>query len=1046
MTTVYKDVNQIQKLLASLLATYPSVYLSDVEGNSVDLNAMILRPLMSQSSEFCTDLSTGKLLFKPYAEGLFGEIGDLKMGGGTSFNNIMLNHISVGPDKGSGPSYVVYHLPIVVKKSRNPEPYYIILNNFNGRYMFEMNNFLHEAMIASFASHLYDLGICPGVLKCFGNYACPAPVTAATPPAAQKRHTSYLVLEKSGFNMHQLIRDRYYEEAFLNMNVYDFQNIIVQVSHTLYVLKRHFGIIPFDLHLKNIMVSYIKRGGAAIPGIPENKFIQEYYGGRDLKQLDYFCYEMPELGSDGRSKQIIVQNNGFLVKIIDYCMAIAEFDVSLNKRRYGFPIDGKLLDKIYWLRQAVQNNDKYQTVAINFFLYNLISCLYRTYNGFEGMNKDGINLPPRSEKVRLHALKLSEQLKPFVYAINPSFSFEKVSQSVHHKTDGTNRVDFVTSNSVHNFADVSEIMELRDVGEKSNGRDEIILNRIWSYLFKDGKNYAHNTTYVTRAGVPPAIYSGTPTLVVPFATDSQRAKETGIVTDLTPMEKFMNKLFKYNSMCLDKSVLKMNEMAAQLKVKWDGSEKNRNEICTGWQTEIATWDPRNRSGKTWARDNVTNNSLIFDASTGGIKKGITSGILRQAGFLRNSMTKDLSHFYVELYPRAYSTMAETNFRIEPYQIFHVGSKLPNDVGKMMNKVNIHLVYYDNRGMEVVIDSRGNPFKAATSALDQGRSGIILGGGVYVTKENVQKLTPDITSKDFFHPIGFFYTEDDLMHTGTPVPVPNGYRPDWAVVAVINNQFVFFKYSDFEMMHETVRKPYNVYLQSKDGHRRMWQASESAIKVVKGKPIMRGHKPVPYQSAMSMGPILVWEGKTIFSTKKMMRSAFNVNLTVDWPLQSKEEYGLRDANPSDEVEEGESYSLYEGASNNSMYFTETPEKANDPYHMRDSNRVTGQTALCQTYDGKMLYISVEGDLTSSGLDRSQFASLISHFNVRYAVSLSSGQTISAVFREEGQPAKWLEARPYTSSVGTLIAIRQLKEDMGLTKEQAEYQEKHRVLNT
>ena len=1028
---IYKAVNDIQKLLASLLSTYPSVYLADVEGNSVDLNTMLLQPLMLQSEEFCSDLSNGRLLFKPYFQGLFGEVGNLKIGGGTSFNDVMLNHISVGPDKGSGPSYVVYHMDIVVKKSKKPENYYIVLNNFNGRYMFNMNNFLHEAMIASFASHLYDLGICPGVLKCFGNYVCPVVPKPDDPPVMNKKHHSYLVLQKSSFTLSQIIRDSKFEEIFLNMNAYDFMNIITQVSHTLYVMKRHFGIVPFDLHLKNVMLSYVKKGGVSVQNIPEESFIQEYYGGSNLNKTDYLCYELPELGSDKRSKQIIIQNNGFLVKIVDYCMAISEFNISAGKRKYGFPIDENVTSRIYWLKQAIENDKKYTTVSVNFFTYNLITNLYRTYNGFEGTDTNGVNLPPRNEKVRHHAQKICEELKPFILAVNPSFSFEKVSQSMVVNPNNPRKINFETSNSVRNFADMSDIMELRDVGEipQDNSGDDIILKRIWGFLFRKNYNYAHNTTFITRNGMKPAIYDGTPTLLIPYSTDSQRAKEYGLVTNLTPMEKFMNTLFKYNSMCLEKGALKTNEIATKLKVKWDGTAANRNEICSGWQMEMATWDPRNRAGKTWAKDDVTNNNLIFDPSTGSIKKGINAGILLQAGFLRTKMTKDLMHFYLEIYPQLNATHLETNFKLEPHQSFHIGSRLSQNIGEFMSKVNIHLVFYSNQNMEVKVESGGNPFKSATSALDGGRSGIILGGGLYVTKENIQNLTPDITNRDLYKSIGFFYTEEDLKQTGTPIPVPNGYRQDWAVVAVINNQFVFFRYNDFENMHETVRKPYNVYLKDADGKKRIWNATETAIKVVKGKPVIKGFKPLPYQAAISLGPILVWEGRTIFSTKKMLKSVFDVNLTSEWPIKDKFELGLHNTNEEDSAEEGEAYTLYEGASNNSMYFADPAEKTKDPYKMRESNKVTSQTALCQTYDNKLLYISVEGDFNSPGLDRSQFAQLISHFNVRYAVSLNSGQTVSSVYRKEGESAKWLESRPYTSNVGTLIAIRQLKSDIG-----------------
>ena len=743
-----------------------------------------------------------------------------------------------------------------------------------------------------------------------------------------------------------------------------------------------------------------------------------------MNSVEQVCYEIPELGSDGRSKQILVQNNGFMVKIIDYCLAISEFDVNTNKKKFGFPLEKSITDKVYWLGDAIKNSDKYATVAMNYFLYNLVTSLYRTYHGLEGTNQNGINMPPRDQKVRDHAHKLSEDLKPIIHAINPSFSFNKVSQRFSPRIDG--QANFDVSSSVKNFADISEIVQLRDVGEPSDNKDEVVLKRIWSYLYNSDFNFAYNTTYVSRNGMRPAVYDETPCLMIPYATDTARAKKTGFVSDLTPMEKFMNLLYKYNSMCLDSSALKFGETATQLKVKWDGSTENRNEICTGFQVQMSTWDPRNRAGKSWASDDVTNKSLIFDPSTGGIKKGITEGNLRKAGFMRGSMAHDLSRFYLEIYPSRTATDSEMNFKIEPYQVFHAGSQLPKKVGDFVDKVNINLIYYTNQNMEVVVGSRDNPFKASTNVLDHGKGGAILAGGLYVTKENMQPLTPDVTAKDFYHPIGFFYSANDLRWTGAPVPLPNGYRKDFAVVAVVNNQFVFMKYNDFEVLHETVRRPYNLYLKDKNGEKYVWKSSESAIRVEKGRPIMRGGKPVFYQAAMTLGPILVWEGNTVFSKEKMMKEGFQVDLTTEWSVESKDQRPLRNKNIVNPVEQGQSYALYEGAATNSMYFTEVGENADDPYKLRNSNKVTSYSCLCQTYDGRLLYLSVDGNgIGSEGLDRVQFARLVSHFNVRYAVGFGQGQVANAVYRDAGHSAKWLSPNVYTSAVGLLIAIRQKK---------------------
>ena len=1046
---IYKAINDIQKLLAGMLASFPSIYLADAEGNSVDLNTMILQPLKLQSQEFCGDISDGRMIFKPFAQGRYGSVGALKLKAGTSFDDILLNHISIGPSNDGKPSYVVYHMPIVVKKSLEPEHYNMVVTKFRGRYMFDMNKFLHEAMIASFSSHLYDMGICPGVLKCFGNYICPVEDASQPNPApssfeegagdfspggnafedirmtmSPQKHHSYLVLQKSGFTLHQLIRDPLFENIFLSMNANDFMGIITQTVHTLFVLKKHFGIIPFDLHLKNVMVSIIKKS------VSKEFFNVEYYSGKDLNEVEHFCYEIPEVSDDGVNKQILVQNTGYLVKVVDYCLAIAEFEMSANKSKYGFPINNASLDDVYWLRHAIENDRKYVSVSINFFTYNLVAALYRTSNGLESRNNQGVNIPPRSEQVRRHAARLSEELKPFILDINPAFSFEKVSQYRGN-----------TSASVKNFADAADIMELRDVGEIPPPRgaggptdtdrgEGITLKRIWRHLYNLGNSYAQGTTFITHEGEVPS--GDRECIVIPYSSDSQRAKEYGLITNLTPMEKFMNTLYKYNSMCLDADT--------KVKVKWDGA--SRSEICTGMQTELAIWDPRNRAGKTWTRDIVSNTSNIFDPSTGGIKKGITERLLKN--FLRTSITPDLNHYYMEIYPERHSTRTQSNFKVEPYHIFNIkkpgGSSSSKEGGgsEYVKRINIHLVFYGNKNMEVKVESKGNPFTGAATVLDKGRAGIVLGGGIYVTKENIQPLTPDVTDKDLFKPVGFFYTEDDLTQTGSGVAIPSGYRADWAVVAVINNQFTFFRYEDFESMHETVRRPYNVYIQ-REGGKKIWEGSETVIKVKKGRPVLKrtGLK-IPYQAAISLGPILIWEGKNIFSTRKMLKAAFNVDLIKDFPLTTKEEErGLHNENEYADATEGEPYTL-SNASDNSMYFTD-PEKGVDsksagPYGVRESNKVAAYTALCQTYDGQLLFFTVEGGISGSGLDRSQFSQLISHFNVRYAVSLNSGENSNAVYRMAGHPIKWLGPNIFTGNTGTLIAIRQIPKDMGVASEE------------
>lgn len=1014
MTKAYKSVSSIQHFLGSILALFPSIYLTVDIDDGGKLAGNIISPIIENSLPYCTAIEDGRILFQKRAQGAFGEVGPIQIQQGTNYNEVVMNVVSLDP-KGS---YAAFFMDTIVKKSK-PQNLYITSATQSGRIVITMNDFLHEAFVSSLVSHLYDTGVCPGVPKFFANYVCKfkEPHTderVIKKPIQQSLNQAHLVMEKLGFGLFDLIDNKEYEEAFLATKSTDYMIWITMIAHTLFVLRQNFGIVHYDLHLHNIMFSFNNKV-KAVPNLPQDRFTRQFYQGRDLSEIHYYYLEIPQLGSGMRNQRILVENNGLLPKVIDFGLTTAEFSIGADKN-FVLPIAKEIIEQTYWGREAVIRSSAHDTVGIDYLIYNLAAKFTRIWNGFEGTTKDektGVDIEKvsRSDNVRVHAKTLLEELTPFFKAINKQYTFDKVSQRILNK-NGIKVQE--TSLSVKNFADNGDLIHLRDVGEEVVDTG-VILKRIFNYLSTINQGYSTNAVYLTRSGLKQVVTQDTPIMDVPYKVNTQRAKEFGWKTDILPMQKFMNQLRKYNTMCLETNSTVFGQKAMKLNIPWDGSVHGRDNICRGIQLEMALWNPKTVVDKPIVGNDLSNKSLIFDPTTGGLKNGITAQLLASSGLQTFRLNKELAGFYLEIYPEATGTDQLINFRYNQHQHIRIGTAGEHSDGTLMKKVNVHLTYYLNRSLEILLGSRQNPYRAAVKAFAN-TPGFLVTGGLYISRENHQQLTPNITEKDYYQPFGFFYSQNDPKYTGTALQIPESYKKDWAAILVVGHQIKFMQYNDFEDLHKTVRKDVRYLLDDN----KVFMSSQKIIGVQQGIPVLKNGKRPFYQACFACGPILIWENQIVFNDTKMINEKLRVDLKREYPIPGLDDVILRDGQEQ-VAEEFQEYRLYFDAMNSKKYMSEAGESP-DPYHMKGANTPQTRTAICQTNDGYIVFISVEGDnFSAPGLDMAQFARMLKKFNIRYAISFDGGFAANQVIRKAGKRPEWL-MNNVTGESGTVLIIR------------------------
>ena len=592
--TYATEFSTINRLLSTIIGEFPyTAY--DPEDKSL----YIVDYLSQISKDFCSALAESKIILGQDAskQGTFGIVGPIyaKTAKGTSV--LYANNISFSNYDGSRArctrktcKWVLHEMAILVKASKEPQSIYLRVENSRiqeGIKLYRANDSLNEAIIGGLASYLYDLGIAPCVSKHFGYYACP--IT----PDGQRYNTS-IVLEKSSVTMFEVmgkinqgtaelgLRSKLANALgmaiFDRLSITDLVNWSCHVARTLFVLKYHFGIVHFDCHLRNVLLTLVADSFG-------DQSIDLVYGGMHLNKVKYFKYALPN------GKHLILENNGLIPKIIDYGLTIADFTSSVENS----DIKAKILngDEILGVpgwQKGVEDRTGYGDADFNFFVYCVVTQLYKISHsiGFFGL----------TVAQQTHAFDLYEKYKEFATFIIPDFSLDKTINS-----SGSN-ITFVKT--------VIEVMsnprqwsfQSRNVGTTSDITRP--LKMIYAYLSAKNLIMPNGDVFVTNDDMVPSLDTDA-TLNIGYKTQCEGVTRNyqGCPKESAHIEMVKSML---KSCPIDTSTLSPEQKVRCKRIKIDMASVNANNtlfkhlISKDITTEPAVWANNTLKDRILLRD------------------------------------------------------------------------------------------------------------------------------------------------------------------------------------------------------------------------------------------------------------------------------------------------------------------------------------------------------------------------------------------------------------------------------------------------------------
>lgn len=978
---IYKYINDIERLLATIWSSYPTVYIREVSEFNED---SILSPLTLISNEICEGLNNGNIIIRSFQKGAVGQVGPMLMLQNGEYLTLSVHNISISQNG----TWIPYYTKVLAKNSIKPEFMFIRVDKNDNIIRYTSNNFIHESIIGGLVSNLFDIGVCPHLTKIYGLYVCPFENYI-------DMYSNVTLIDENTVRFYDIFSGIYkydnntltekYLDIFLDINKWDIMIWMMQSAQTFFIMKYYYGIVHFDTHQQNTMLTKVKQNLDTIRS--EDDVTAMYYGGKNMQEVDYIQYELPFYDSNGNAYYIVVENNGYIFRLIDYGLTYSDFGKSVNNK--DTPMIFMANKEIYMvptLANEALEQGKHGDIEYNFTAYNMLFQLQKII----------INdtLP---ENIRYKALNLYNEIKPFL------------SSTINNYEQNVTRVDDSNRTWTYETLLYSDrwFMAIRDVGTTTDITSS--LKNIYNYLNNIGMTRG-NIGFITRKGVIPNNVNTERILTIPINTSNN-------VRNKDLYSRFNTAAKLYYDVC----VINKNEVDGMEGYKNylvnniypDVEVTGRDDLCELGSRSVNSLNPNNTVRKSLFGNNVTPSSKIWDLNT--IRKNIK--ILELGDFLIYDLNS-VRIYSLEFYPDTYNMGVIAK---EQYLNFKITQRMldfnpPNTFlqNRLMSKVTIHLIYYDNNNGDVSIINGDDLYTNCIYSLSNYNRGIVINGNYFVVMGNIKNpLTPGL--EDYLRsPIGYYYNQYDNELNGTVLPIPQAYREDWCTVYIHNNKINLIRLTDFYRKHRTIKRVANYQLVDDDGNNIRGQEGfyQTEVEVIalndNNDPITI--EPFNYDYAFDTGPILIWNGQLIMSQNKMVNKEFRLNMIDNPPIN--------DTIASDY----DRYKVFPYAYNTKMYYNEPGEKSNYfIYGQRHSNSLINRSVLCETYDGYILFVLLEGrGYETLGLDSPQLTELISKFNVKNAVSLDSGFSVNCVIKND-KNIKWLIPDPEKRPMGISIAI-------------------------
>ena len=1005
---VYTSTDDINRVLADVFGSFPTVYAVTDPNDPIRLKTLYLRvisPLIDRSKTFCQASKAGDLTLSTNTTGGVSVAGPFLIRKDGTNRDLLINAISFSTDG----SWKPFHMSVFAKKAIRSSAIYVSQPE---RTVFMSSDAVHEAIIGALVSYLFDIVVAPSLMKYMGLYPCDTKPEVQNGDTVGTMASSQFIFERSDLELLKLLggdpqldsnrqlltvqpRNDEIMGLFNQTTSYDFMIWLTQIAHSIYVMKQYFGIIHGDLHLRNVMLTYV---GKKTIVWPNRKPTRMLYDKTDLQNTDFYSYEMPfRVNSvtgipdlNGVPARIMIQNNGFLPKMIDFGLSSANFGLSLINRDTPlvFTNDIRHIDQFFMGFASLNDLNRFADVDYNFLALNLVFQMRRIveYSKMTSLNPQEVD--------RVKAM-ITGPLGAFLRATIPvEFGL--------NDTPGTEifafRSDKVTRDSMYLFQGLPNpqdwFMRARAVGT-TNAVPSVLL-RIWSHLIGISKPSFDGKTvlvYLTRDGSVPST--------IPKRVVSINVQNKLRFNSLEKYFTYTSALWKGCLMYPNLTQVQIDSIAKE--VGLPPGVNSIETICKFIQSKVQVNDPRSKYRIEFFTNILGQSSNIWSA--GSLINNITTTQLRNGGFERMVLGANKQ---IRLFTLRFNPILLNSGKIAFDETFNFNASQraldfqpPATPGAPMKSVNVHLLYiHENPQGSIdtsIIVEKNDLYNSSAIRLANFSNGVSINGGYFIVSDS--ELTPGIQNF-MFYPIGFSFGMINPQYNGTALPVPKAYQKDFATIFVTDRGLDMMRSTDFLAKHSTQKNMVFYSLNKKEDSPSNYATEVSVIKMVLGSdgvsypeiidPSLR------YKSAFETGPILIWNGQIILNRQKMEEEMFRIDLLTDAPSKT----ALFERAPSNilpRVPNFTPYRVVSTAANFKMYFNE-PGEANFPYGQRHSNSLMIHNVLCQTYDGKTLIVFVEGrGFDAVGLDRAQLTELVSKFNVKNAVSMDGGFSANAVFK-------------------------------------------------
>lgn len=924
----------------------------------------------------------------------------------------------------------------------------------------------HEVFVSTVIGNYYDAGVLPFVNKFYGYFICPPTksyvISARTSFDFTKILSAVDCREVSGGVLQSKPNQSYLGYWTLPSTVTDrkvaYRNILLglvsQAMFTFDFLKQKLYLAHYDTWNNNLMATYTHNKLIKIPG---QSVIPTIYQGKKMDEVTWFDIRVvdPRNPSAPR-RRLLVQNMGLLFKLIDFGQTSIQF---------RFP-NGKIFDVNHEAnlnggdraREITSTNESaFNSMEMIYILINIFDD-YTRHQGFsetdpvvqmiftllDGVVDNSVNKPVVDllrSGVKVYSPTNAVTTNGYVVS-DDGAAYLKREWFPCHSPNRDGKITSLAYPDPGNATLISGVsVKRRDTVDVNNFQS---FNSWWDRLFgllgalgmttRIPGDFAESSRSVTvqnetvyyisldgsipTTPAPDSPYVG-PTILV--GTNDSVTTRNALKT---PFLNFYQNMKVMSTVC-DNPAVDAAGTKAYLQRYIRGLSPNVSAI------DPSSADAKNKICSTTKTYNVTPNSpevmmkkmitgenpLNAYKDDGTLSQEVLSNTVRGGtpSLPPHKVIGSLSCFTLSVTPALKPMTGITspgglNLVKYPYQEWFNYAPPPG-VGEYINDVRIHINRIVNPNGYLRLNQP--LLEAGLEALNNtpNSNNFFTNGGYFIVPYNVQDPlnAGKLTEQDYGKPIGYTYTRENGAILALDVPYP--YKFDMGTVVFGKDGSVkIYNTLEFENMHTLEQKPLSIALMNGQ----MVTLDVPTIKV-SPNPTLRDGSEVFYNYAFTSGPVLVKDGRVVFTKSKMLNSQFVAKDGTLLMEESDTKY------PPDYQFKVTGY-----AKTNSAYranYDPTGRNTDSvfPWGQRHSNQFINHNVLATLDDGSVVTFLVEGrGFDAAGIDRSQLAEIVALFGVKDAVSLDGGFSAQGLIKEEGV-AYYILNDPDKRSVGVVVSF-------------------------